>query len=118
VAVRGLVAVGVVVTGELARVSWLVGALEAECALWRWMVDAEEEWSDAMAIGSRGGGRQHHALLFPFRGLEREVGRVGRGLTALLFAVVAGDDIIQAGGVDRYSRQRRPSPLSSSLSLL
>lgn len=34
------------------------------------------------------------------------------------FAVVAGnDDIIQAvGGVDRYSRQRRPSPLFSSLS--
>jgi len=33
----------------------------------------EREWSDdAMAIGSHGGGRgrQHHALLFPFRGLE------------------------------------------------
>merc|ERR1712012_404797 len=36
------------------------------------------------------------------------------------FAVVAGnDDIIQAaGGVDRYSRQRRPSPLFSSPSLV
>jgi len=40
----------------------------------------EREWSDdAMAIGSHGGGgrgRQHHALLFPFRGWEWEVGRV------------------------------------------
>jgi len=42
------------------------------------IVAVEEEWSDAMAIGSHGGwrGRQHHALLFPFRGLEWEVGRV------------------------------------------
>jgi len=38
----------------------------------------EREWSDdAMAIGSLGGGgRQHHALLFPFRGWDWEVGRV------------------------------------------